>query len=389
MTKVLFTFPLNPIEKTSGAQTRVITLLKYFKERGMEVDFFSLTDYWGVTSDENIKAFRESGQVRNAWFYPRKPAKKNFFQYLFSYKLPKLLHNVKGAIPNHVSPYLQEKFNKILEQHQYDFIIVSYAYWADLIKDNPRTGNAVTIADTHDLLSAQHQHDKGVNRGIALGDELKRLSRFDQVWLCSPEENYFFSQFLKNQVKYIPTMVEEPADIKRDVPKKYDMIYVASHNPHNLAAADWFFKQVFPLIPEHVNLCVVGSISRFIPGTYKNVTLVPFAEDLSEYYLQSKVVICPMLSGTGVKIKVVEAMLYGLPVVCNERGMDGLPDKSNCGCLVTQDPKEFAGYILKLLEDKAFHAQQSELSAASFRNNFAAANVYKKLDKALNYSPKH
>ncbi|MGN7818666.1 glycosyltransferase [Chitinophaga sp. 22536] len=386
MSKVLFTFPLNPIEKTSGAQTRVITLLQYFKERGMEVDFFSLTDYWGVTSAENIKAFKESGQVRNAWFYPRKPAKKNFLQYFFSYKIPKLLHRVKGAIPNHVSPYLQEKFNNILEQYQYDYIIVSYAYWADLIKDNPRIGNAVTIADTHDLLAAQHQHDKGVERGIALGDELKRLSRFDQVWLCSPEENYFFSQFLKNQVKYIPTMVEEPANIKKDVPVKYDLIYVASHNPHNLAAADWFFKQVFPLIPDHVTLCVVGSICRFIPGGHKNITLVPFAEDLSEYYLASKVVICPMLSGTGVKIKVVEAMLFGLPVVCNERGMDGLPDKNNCGCLVTQDPREFAGYILKLLEDKAFHATQSELSAASFRNNFAAANVYKKLDKALNYT---
>ncbi|RFS26643.1 glycosyltransferase [Chitinophaga silvatica] len=386
MAKVLFSFPLNPIEKISGSQTRVITLLKYFKERGMEVDFFSLTDFWGITPPENIKAFRESGLVRNAWFYPRKPNKKNFFQYLFSYKLPKLLFSVKGAIPNHVSPYLQKKFNAVLESNQYDYIIISYAYWADLIKNNPRIGNAVTIADTHDLLASQHQHDKGVLKGIAIGDELNRLAKFDQVWLCSPEENYFFSQFLKNELKYIPTMVEEPANLKKDLPKKFDLIYVASHNPHNLVAVDWFFKKVFPLVPEQVNLCVVGSIGKHIPGTFKNITFVPFAEDLSEYYLQSKVVICPMLSGTGVKIKVVEAMLYGLPVVCNERGLDGLPEKNNNGCLVTEDPKEFAEHIMQLLNDEALHAQQSALSASSFKKNFTAANVYKKLDAALKSS---
>ncbi|MEC5143616.1 glycosyltransferase [Chitinophaga sp. 212800010-3] len=388
MKRILYTFPLNPIEKFSGSQTRAITLLHYFRERGMKVDFFSLQDIWTKTTPEGIAAFEQSGLVENAWFIPRKPTKKNPIAYFIGYKLRHLLFRkkmgaVKGAIPDLITLHVRERFNEILDAHSYDYIIVSYASWAYLIKDNPKIGKAVTIADTHDLLTSQHQHDRQFNLANSLEDEIRRLSLFDQVWTCSPEEQYFFHQFMNNDVRYIATMAEPPATPNTGVAKEFDLIYVGSHNPHNLTASKWFFEKVYPLLPADYKFCVIGKIASHIPQGLKNVTLIPFAEDLGEYYYKSKVALCPMLSGTGVKVKVLEAMSYGLPIVCNSHGQDGLPDKSDNGCLVTENPVEFAGFIKKLLSEPDFYQQQCTLSKASFLKNFSAPVIYKKLDAAL------
>ena len=57
------------------------------------------------------------------------------------------------------------------------------------------------------------------------------------------------------------------------------------------------------------------------------------------------------------KIKVVEAMSYGIPVVCTSRGVDGLPDKTRNGCLVADDAAAFAGHINRLVCDTVFYKQ--------------------------------
>lgn len=387
MKRILYFFPLNPVDKNSGSRTRALNLLKYFKSRDLKVDFITKL-VWGLYTPETIRAFENSGLAENIWIMERKPVKKNPVKYFFSYKLWHILFErklklVKGSIPNHTTWNLRKQFDAMLQRQSYDYIIISYAYWADLIRDNPHMGKAVTIIDTHDLLASQHQNDTGFDKGAALGDELRRVSQFDQVWAISPEETYFFGQFLKDKVKHIPMMMEAPPVVQPSGDKEFDLVYVATDNPHNLISNAWFFKEVYPLLPTQLKICVIGPITAHVPAGLKNVTCIKFVEDLDEYYLKAKVALCPMLSGTGVKVKVVEAMSHGLPVVCSERGLDGLPDKTNNGCLATNDPQLFAKYIRQLLEDKAFFEEMSAQSLASFHKHFSIAGAYKKLDRAL------
>lgn len=386
--RILYLFPYNPVGRQNGAQSRAYMLLQYFKSRGMKVDLVSRQGQWERITEEEMEMVRKSGLVENAWFWFRKPPKKNPLVYLFEYKLPNMLFNrklnhVKGGLPNLVNLHLRREFDKLLTQNKYDYILISYAYYADLVKDNPLIGDAFTIIDTHDLMASQHQLDKNVNVGAALGDEIRRLSLYDQVWAISTEEHYLFSQFLGNKVKYVPMMLHEPVPASGSSGPQFDLIYVASDNDKNIMSATWFFEKVYPLLPQSYRLCVIGKINSHIPQGLGNVTYLPFVEDLNDYYQASKVVICPMLAGTGVKIKVVEAFAYGKPVVCNERGLDGLPDKIDNGCLVSEDPAGFADHIIRLLTDPALYAEQSALSAASFRRTFAAEKVFQRIDAAL------
>ncbi len=387
---VLYFFPLNPADKNSGSISRALSLLRYFKSRGLSVDFIS-KQAWGNYTPKSIAAFEESGLANKLWVFSRKPVKKNPLVYFFTYKLRHMLFKAtlrleKGSIPNHTTLHLRNQFDALLQQKKYDFIIISYAYWADLIKDNPFLSDAITIIDTHDLLTSQHQHDKGFNRSVAIADELRRVAQFRQIWAISVEEAYFFRQFFKERVFYIPMMMDDPATTTEGSrTKEFDLIYVATDNPHNLASAKWFFDNVYPLLAAELKICVIGTILEHVPKS-GNITGVAFAEDLTKYYSRSRIAICPMLSGTGLKIKVVEALANGLPVVCTEAGIDGLPDKTNNGCYVANDAAGFAGYIGILLGDEQLYKQQSSAGRTCFKRNFDTTGVYKKIDAALNLS---
>lgn len=386
MKRVLYFFPLNPANRNRGSISRALSLLTYFKERGLHVDFISKKD-WGNYTEETIAAFEKAKLADNLWVLRRKPVKKNSIVYFFSYKIRHLLFErklrwAKDSIPNHTTLHLRRQFDDILKKNRYDYIIISYAYWADLIRHNPYLQGAVTVIDTHDLLFSLHQNDRGFDLNAAIADELRRVSQFNQIWAISMEETYFFRQFFSEKVFYIPMMMEDPGPSSEV--KEFDLIYVATDNPHNIISSKWFFEKVYPLLPGNLRICVIGSILDYIPKNLPNITPVVFTEKLGDYYNKSRVVICPMLSGTGVKIKVVEAMAYGLPVVCNQPGVDGIPDKTNNGCLVTDDAIEFARYISLLLSDEEEYKQQSALGRACFKKHFHKKEVYKKIDRALN-----
>ena len=76
-------------------------------------------------------------------------------------------------------------------------------------------------------------------------------------------------------------------------------------------------------------------------------------------------------------------MEKGIPIVCTERGVDGLPDKTECGCLVTEDPKEFAEYINKLVRDKDFYDETSEKIKKYYNKIFDREKYTKLIEKVL------
>ena len=91
-----------------------------------------------------------------------------------------------------------------------------------------------------------------------------------------------------------------------------------------------------------------------------------------------------MVTGTGVKVKVVEALAAGLPVVCSFRGIDGLPNKLHNGCLVSDDPAEFASKIVTLLNDKILYDIQAKYAKELFDNSFSKNVIFEALDKVFN-----
>lgn len=371
--KILYFYPENPLLLTQGNNARANTLLEYFKTKNIEVDFVGENSKFFNIDDSN--KLKQEKNLNNVYLLNGLVRKNNKLKYLFLFSIP---NKLSGIIRQFTRLRFGQKkeFENILKNNSYDFIIISYAYWSDLVKNRVLLKNAKLIVDTHDFLTSQFQHSKKFSLGKYFEEEINILNKFDEILVISTEEKFIFSQFIKKPIH----IVAHGLPVKNTIESKtIDIIYVASDNEHNVAAAKWFFEKAYPHLDQNIKITVIGKITKHI-NDYDNVSKIGFINDLDEAYTSSKIAICPMLTGTGLKIKVVEALSFGLPIVCNERGVDGLLNKTKNGCLVTNDEIEFANNIKKLLENSNFYDQISNEAKAFFNETLNTDVVYKTLD---------
>lgn len=357
--KMLYFMPDNPISGKAGNITRLNHILSYFNEStALDVIFVSLKD-WGMWKKEDEVLFHQKFPNIQLHLLDKKH-KKSFLKYLFLYKIPYLFK--KNSIDK-TSYILRKEFSHIARASAFDVALISYASWGVLA--NEFSDSTYKIIDTHDFITAQNRHKRTI--GKLFQDEISILKQYDNIWTYSVEEEYIFDQFTNKKVTLMPVSFPENFS-ERKTETKYDILYVASDNPHNIKGIQWFLKKVLPLL-NNVKVHIIGKIGKAIAEDYPNVIKYGMVDDLQEFYNHAKIVICPMLSGTGVKIKVLEALSYGLPVVTNRRGVDGLINKKNNGCLVSQDPVEFSKAIQQLMSDEDFYEKVKMLGICYFKAN--------------------
>ncbi|WP_228446573.1 glycosyltransferase [Chryseobacterium sp. 3008163] len=261
---------------------------------------------------------------------------------------------------------LRKEFAEIANKDQFDHIIVSYATWGKVI-DNVKIKTNF-IVDTHDFITAQNR--KKIKKiGKIFQGEMDILRKFDEIWTYSVEEEYIFGQFTNKKVKYLPIPFPQKDLLPLKPTYKYDVVYVASNNPHNTTSIHWFLDHVLSFIKPDIQIHIIGKIGKEIKKEYPNVKIYGMVNDLNEFYDHARITICPMLSGTGVKIKVLESLSNNLPVVTNTRGVDGLSQKNNNGCLVTEDAEKFAEYINLLISNDEFYDEQRHKAHEFIKNN--------------------
>ena len=133
------------------------------------------------------------------------------------------------------------------------------------------------------------------------------------------------------------------------------MLFVGSfrHIP-NLEAIEWFVERVLPLILERkpdARLVVAGSDppprGLFAKAT-RAVELLGFVEDIRTELACREVFVCPILSGSGVRVKLLEAFASGIPVVSTYIGAEGLARKDGEFCFLADDPAAFADRVMRL-----------------------------------------
>ena len=127
----------------------------------------------------------------------------------------------------------------------------------------------------------------------------------------------------------------------------------------NRDAAIWFIQNIWPIIykkNKKVKCWFIGKgINKEMINIASNksgITLIADIENLRPYRKAASVFINPMRLGSGLRIKILEAMGAGLPVVTTSLGAAGIPAQNGVNCLISDTPSEFAESVLWLLKDK-------------------------------------
>ena len=138
----------------------------------------------------------------------------------------------------------------------------------------------------------------------------------------------------------------------------------------NIDAVTWFCEEVLPLIKKeifHIHFYIVGkSPTREVLrlGEDAAVTVTGYVSDVRPYIAQAKVYVVPIRMGAGTKLKVLEAMAMGIPVVSTSLGAEGIAVTPDQDVLVADDAASFAEKVVALMNNEPMRRQMSERGRA-------------------------
>jgi glycosyltransferase involved in cell wall biosynthesis len=147
--------------------------------------------------------------------------------------------------------------------------------------------------------------------------------------------------------------------VNRKVGSKNIITLGTLHYPPNADGIRWFFNEVFPLVQKRVpeaTLTIIGKnppqdfieLAERNPGTIK---VTGYVDDLVPYLEESALMVVPVRAGGGMRVRILEAFAYAMPVVTTTVGLEGIHGTPDHDVIVADTPADFANRAAELLEN--------------------------------------
>ena len=278
------------------------------------------------------------------------------------------------AINEYASADLEWILHRQLLLRQIDVLQLEYLQLGQYACDLKRIG---VFLFEHDIyfqsVGRQFRFMTGISRRISaayeylrgLRYELMLLRSFDRVQVCSTDNEEFVKGFLPDGGARLDAHYRAGIDVARyeyhSGPRTpFTMLFLGSfrHAP-NVEALEWLVHHVMPQVLRRqpdAGLTVIGSDPpprHSLPEMGDAIDLRGYVEDIHEPMRQASVFLCPIRSGSGVRVKLLESFASGIPVVSTRLGAEGIAHEDGEICRLADDPAEFAERILAIFQDPA------------------------------------
>lgn len=207
---------------------------------------------------------------------------------------------------------------------------------------------------------------------------LQRLLRtYDGVTVVSAQEAALLQKtgIASKPVTVVPNGVDAASyQTETAVPQPNTLIFTGSFSFRpNYDAMVWFVGEVLPLVraavPD-VRLIITGKHGNRPLPSLDNVELAGFVDDVRPYIQNSWVSIAPILSGGGTRLKILEAMAAGTPVVATSKGAEGINVTDGIEMFIADTPQAQADAIIRLLRDADLRQQMAAKARQIVQNQY-------------------
>lgn len=156
------------------------------------------------------------------------------------------------------------------------------------------------------------------------------------------------------------------------------LLYVGTLNwEANIDGLQWFFSDVWPKIyaaDPDITLKIVGKnpdpslISA--AKNLENIEFTGFVDDLEPLFKQSRLFLAPLRFGSGIKVKVLNAMCRGIPVITTDVGAEGLDVRSGEHLMITNTAAQMSDSIITLMDDRSLWQHLADHSRQIIRDKY-------------------
>jgi succinoglycan biosynthesis protein ExoO len=266
-----------------------------------------------------------------------------------------------------------------------DLIVADYAFTTPAIPF-ALSGDAKSLVVMHDLLSERVARF----RNMELTDSVATLGEAEEIRLLGQAEAVIAIQDVEAKkvrallpqrpVLLTPVACEFTATSQPGNDKS--ILFVGSNTAPNVIGLRWFLETIWPRILTNVPNCqlfVAGGVaSQFSRGAIQTRFLGVVA-DLSPLYEQAGVVISPLTVGSGLKVKIVEALAHGKAIVATRTSIEGIDEEVISAISVRDDPSSFSEAVCELLLSEDLRRSKALQAFEGYRRRCSQERCYREL----------
>jgi glycosyltransferase involved in cell wall biosynthesis len=360
--KILFLSSWYPYPPDNGSKLRVYNLLRGLAEQH-EVTLVSFVEQQvPATTPAELKALcRQVHTVPRATY---RPGSQRALAGLFSLTPRSMLDTYQ--------PLMAETISRLLRQEPYDLVIASqwwtavyYPTFAHLpsLYEEVETG---LFASQIAQAATPRQKVRHRLTLLKLQRYLRRrqLPHFRACTVVSEVEKELLQELVPDyQAIFIIPNGISPAPYATTPPRPQPNTLIFSGSlsySANYEGMNWFIQEVYPLIQTQnpaVRLIITGKPGPQPLPPAENVSLTGFVDDVRPLIASAWISLAPLWLGGGTRLKILEALALGTPVVTTSKGAEGLAVRDGEHLLIADTPEAFAAAVLRLLQKPELRRQ--------------------------------
>lgn len=275
--------------------------------------------------------------------------------------------------------------SKLLDTYNFDILITEYIFMHYIVKDYLYRFKT-TILDTHDIISLRNEsylkYGFQPKTCINIDDEISVFNSYDKVVFIQKEEYIYAKNIIKSKAMLVPCSMKSNYGIYdarvHTVSEDDNLIigFIGSSSDFNIHAINWFIDNVWnEKLNDIFELHIFGDVCKKINVSKHNIHKQGYQRSIDRIYSGIDIVINPVMIGSGLKIKNIEAMSFGVPLITTTKGAEGIGDSSLKAFIIANNPDEFMDGLMQL-RDKRFRSTISKNSLKYIEDNFGYNTVY-------------
>lgn len=250
--------------------------------------------------------------------------------------------------------YLNIPIRQIIARLKPDILVVEYVHFSKIALLAPQ--GCLKVIDTHD--SFEHEFTPRAEKA--------GLCRADSIIAIQQLEADRFREMVGDEAEVNVVSHIIPAMNIVDPSYCEGFSFVGSNFDANNVSLRWLFDEVLPIIVRkrpNCRLFVAGTVGNTIPDS-ENVVKLGKIADLHTIYSKAPILANSIRKGTGVKIKLLEAMASGVAVVSTHLGVAGIDERflTSVAVVSNSDADAFASQIIRLFDNKSARISAAQIA---------------------------
>lgn len=312
--------------------------------------------------------------------------------------LGRLTFSLLSSKPFQVNYFFQKKIqnqiHEIIERSKPDHIFCQLIRTAEYVKNTYEIPKSLDYMDALSKGTQRRIKTEKFIRKALFKEEHKRLSKyenlifdyFDGHCIISEQDRNFIKHPKKKNIEIISNGIDNEFFKPETTHKKYDLVFTGNMNyPPNSDGAIYIVKKIMPIVWKthpNVNLIIAGvnDNPKVKALASVNVKITGWMDDIRSAYNESKIFVAPMLIGTGLQNKLLEAMSMGLPCITSTLANNALNAKENQEVLIGQNAEDYAEKIIFLLQSEEKSKELGEQGKLFVHQNYNWESSAEKLN---------